>query len=286
MTPDKDLFPGFDDTLRRGDAAGDRAVLRARPAEQPQRAGAARLRLHLPQRGVWRGITGSTASRATSSGRCPLADRRRGGVLTQASVLTLTSNPNRTSPVKRGQWILQQLLGTPPPPPPPDVAQAGREQAGRRRRLAPRADGGAPGRPEVRVVPSADGPAGLRPGELRRGGPLADQDGEFPIDPSGELIGRPQVRRRPGAEAAPRARRPPRNSPGPLIKNMLTYGLGRGPGSLRLLHGRGDPRAARRRRLPDPEHRLRDRGEPGLPVSGRRPMIAIASTPRSNARNA
>ncbi len=45
----------------------------------------------------------------------------RGGILTQASVLTLTSNPTRTSPVKRGKWILEQILNTPPPPPPPDV---------------------------------------------------------------------------------------------------------------------------------------------------------------------
>jgi len=45
----------------------------------------------------------------------------RGGVLTQAGVLTLTSNPTRTSPVKRGKWVLEQILGTPPPPPPPDV---------------------------------------------------------------------------------------------------------------------------------------------------------------------
>src|SRR4030095_3807321 len=45
----------------------------------------------------------------------------RGGLLTQASVLTVTSNPTRTSPVKRGKWILEQLLGDPPPPPPPNV---------------------------------------------------------------------------------------------------------------------------------------------------------------------
>lgn len=45
----------------------------------------------------------------------------RGGILTQASVLTLTSNPTRTSPVKRGKWVLEQILNTPPPPPPPDV---------------------------------------------------------------------------------------------------------------------------------------------------------------------
>lgn len=45
----------------------------------------------------------------------------RSGVLTQASVLTLTSNPTRTSPVKRGKWVLDQLLNDPPPPPPPNV---------------------------------------------------------------------------------------------------------------------------------------------------------------------
>jgi hypothetical protein len=45
----------------------------------------------------------------------------RAGLLTQASVLTLTSNPTRTSPVKRGKWVLDQLLNQPPPPPPPNV---------------------------------------------------------------------------------------------------------------------------------------------------------------------
>jgi hypothetical protein len=45
----------------------------------------------------------------------------RGGVLTEGTVLTVTSNPTRTSPVKRGQFILQNILGTPAPPPPPNV---------------------------------------------------------------------------------------------------------------------------------------------------------------------
>ena len=45
----------------------------------------------------------------------------RGGILTHASILTATSNPTRTSPVKRGKWILEQILGTPPPPAPPSV---------------------------------------------------------------------------------------------------------------------------------------------------------------------
>ena len=45
----------------------------------------------------------------------------RGGLLGQGSILTITSHPNRTSPVLRGKWILKNLLGTPPPDPPPNV---------------------------------------------------------------------------------------------------------------------------------------------------------------------
>ena len=48
-------------------------------------------------------------------------DPLRGGLITQGSMLTVTSNPNRTSPVKRGKWILDNLLGGTPPPPPPNV---------------------------------------------------------------------------------------------------------------------------------------------------------------------
>jgi len=55
--------------------------------------------------------------------RVELKGRPRVGVLTQASILTLTSNAARTSPVKRGKWILDNLLGSPPPDPPPDVPE-------------------------------------------------------------------------------------------------------------------------------------------------------------------
>jgi mono/diheme cytochrome c family protein len=53
--------------------------------------------------------------------RVSLTGDERGGILTQASILTVTSNPTRTSPVKRGKWVMEQILGTPPPPPPPNV---------------------------------------------------------------------------------------------------------------------------------------------------------------------
>ncbi len=53
--------------------------------------------------------------------RITLNDERRHGLLGKASILTVTSYPNRTAPTIRGKWVLEQILGTPPPPPPPNV---------------------------------------------------------------------------------------------------------------------------------------------------------------------
>ncbi len=55
--------------------------------------------------------------------RVELKDSPRGGLLGQGSILTVTSYTTRTSPVVRGKWILNNLLGTPPPPPPPNVPE-------------------------------------------------------------------------------------------------------------------------------------------------------------------
>jgi hypothetical protein len=65
--------------------------------------------------------------------RVTLGDKQamRRGLLGQASVLTVTSHENRTSPVKRGKWILENMLGTPPPPPPPDVPSLNEEKPSR-----------------------------------------------------------------------------------------------------------------------------------------------------------
>ena len=64
-----------------------------------------------------KGVTGNEFRKVS------LADYPRAGVLTQGSILTLTSNPARTSPVKRGKWILANILETPPPDPPADVPE-------------------------------------------------------------------------------------------------------------------------------------------------------------------
>jgi hypothetical protein len=60
--------------------------------------------------------------------RIKFADQRRGGVLTMGKVLTGTSQPARTSPVQRGKWILETILGAPPPPPPANVDNVLREE--------------------------------------------------------------------------------------------------------------------------------------------------------------
>ena len=52
-----------------------------------------------------------------------LTGKNRAGLLTQGSILTLTSNPDRTSPVKRGKWVMEVILNQPPPPPPPNVPE-------------------------------------------------------------------------------------------------------------------------------------------------------------------
>ncbi len=83
------------------------------------------------------GIEGVTGSKMR---KIALTDRQRGGVITMASILTITSYPNRTSPVLRGRWVMNQILGSPPPPPPPSAPDLARgkevETLSMRERLA------------------------------------------------------------------------------------------------------------------------------------------------------
>jgi mono/diheme cytochrome c family protein len=126
-SPDRSRFPAFDDSLRRAMRTEselffaaivreDRSVLELLDADYTFVN--ARLARHYGLKGV-EGDQFRRVSLAAGSGQ--EAVRARGGVLTQAAVLTVTSNPTRTSPVKRGKWVLENILGTPPPDPPPNV---------------------------------------------------------------------------------------------------------------------------------------------------------------------
>ena len=92
------------------------------------------------------------------------ADAPRGGLLGQGSFLTVTSYPNRTSPVLRGRWVLESLLGTPPPSPPadvpglPDRGEGGRPASVRERLERHREN------PACGHLSRTDGPTGVRAG--------------------------------------------------------------------------------------------------------------------------
>jgi hypothetical protein len=111
----------------------------------------------------------------------------RGGLLTQASILTLTSNPNRTSPVKRGKWILENILGTPPPPPPPDAGELSERKqvvesdSLRKRMERHRAN------PSCAVCHQRMDPLGFAFENFDGIGAWRTKDGKFDIDASGEL---------------------------------------------------------------------------------------------------
>lgn len=104
-----------------------------------------------------------------------------------ASVLTVTSNPTRTSPVKRGKWILEEILGTPPPPPPPGISDLPEEKKGfstgsvRTRMEKHRAD------PNCATCHSRMDPLGFSLDNYNAVGAWRDTEGRFPIDASGVL---------------------------------------------------------------------------------------------------
>jgi hypothetical protein len=121
ITPDPEKFPDFDVALkadmRRETELFTRAIIQEdRSVLDFINGRYTFLNQRLAKHYGIPGIESDEFLRVTFTNR-----ENRGGVLTQASILTLTSNPARTSPVKRGKWILENILGTPPPDPPANV---------------------------------------------------------------------------------------------------------------------------------------------------------------------
>lgn len=186
VAPDPATYPGFDDTLRAAMrrevelfvehvVREDRSVLEFLDAD-------------------WTFVNGPLARHYGLDGvegeefrRVSLRGTTRGGVLTMGSFLTITSNPTRTSPVKRGKWVLDNLLNQPPPPPPPDVPELPDNPAARltgslRQRLEQhRAD------PMCASCHALMDPIGLAFENFDGVGRWRDQDEGFPIDPAGQL---------------------------------------------------------------------------------------------------
>jgi hypothetical protein len=153
------------------------------------------------------------------------ADSARGGVLTQGSVLVSTSTPTRTSPVIRGKWILEQILGTPPPPPPPDVPplpeqKAVNQTASLRQRFEEHRS-----RSECAGCHAKMDPLGFALENFDATGAWRDTDGKFPIDASGKLTNGTAFN---GARDLKRVLKSNKNFVRSLTRNLMTYALGRG----------------------------------------------------------
>jgi hypothetical protein len=120
IAPDTTSFPTFNENLRQALARETELVIENEVREDHSVANLLNtdytyLNQRLAEHYGIKGIYGEEFRKVK------LDDPNRHGLLGQASILTVTSYPNRTAPTIRGKWVLEQLLGTPPPPPPPNV---------------------------------------------------------------------------------------------------------------------------------------------------------------------
>ena len=120
LAPDTTTYPTFDENLRNAMGKETELLVESqveadRPVSELLTTDYTFLNERLAGHYGIKGIYGNEFRRVK------LDDPRRHGLLGQASILALTSYPNRTAPTIRGKWVLEQLLGTPPPPPPANV---------------------------------------------------------------------------------------------------------------------------------------------------------------------
>lgn len=225
LSPDPELFPTYNDALREdmkretelffGDVVrGDRSVVEFLDAPYTFLNGRLARHYGVPN------VTGDNFRKVT------LPNSRRGGLLTMASVLTVTSNPNRTSPVKRGKWVLENILGSPPPPPPPglDSLEGDKDKVPaktiRERMERHRSD------PSCSVCHAKMDPLGLAFENFDAVGRWRTKDGRFAVDASGEFDGKQKFKDAVDLKKILLARKGAFAHT--LTEKLMTYGLGRG----------------------------------------------------------
>jgi hypothetical protein len=226
VTPDPKTFPAFDEELRAAmeqetELFFDHVLREDRNILEFITADYTFANERLARHYGLRGMTGKEFQQVS------LAGTRRSGVLTHASVLTVTSNPTRTSPVKRGKWVLDNLLDQPPPPPLPnvpplpeskeDTAAASLRQRMERHRQDP----------TCASCHAAMDPIGFGLENFDGIGAWREKDGAFTIDASGQLKGGEKFT---GALELRQilAEKKRDDFVRCLAEKMLTYALGRG----------------------------------------------------------
>jgi hypothetical protein len=223
--PDPNLFPDFDDTLRTAMQKETELFFESQVRENHSaldllRADYTFLNDRLAEHYGIPNIYGSHFRRV------PVTDSPRRGILGQASVLTVTSNSNRTSVVERGKWVLETLLGAPPPPPPPNVpALKENDPRSTPTSLRERME-------QHRASPTCAGcharidPMGFPLENFDATGRYRTTDGGAPIDPSSTL---PDGTKIESAEAFRSFLLDHRDQfVHTIVEKLFTYGLGRG----------------------------------------------------------
>jgi hypothetical protein len=224
-SPDPRLFPDFDEALRRAmrretELFFESIVRDDRPVHHLLTATDTFVNERLAKHYGIPYVYGDRFRRVTLGGT-------RRGLLGQASVLTVTSYSHRTSPVMRGKWVLENIMGSPPPPPPPDVPALEEKSKGTGKALTMRE-----AMAQHRASPSCSGcharmdPIGLALENFDAVGRWRTEFAGTPIDPSGVL---PDGSKFNGVDGLLEAMtRDPGRFTAVVAEKLLTYALGRG----------------------------------------------------------
>ena len=225
IRPDMRLFPDFDENLRRAFRTESELLLQTVIREDRSILDLLRPEFTFLNERLAKHY-GVPNVYGTWFRRIPLREgSKRGGLLRHGSVLTVTSYATRTSPVIRGKWILENILGMPPPPPPADVPELSEKTISGdisvRERLA-----------EHRADPACSGchnpmdPLGFALENYDAVGRWRTVDLGLPIDPSGQLVDGTHVSGVADLESALLQR--PEMFASTLTEKLLTFALGRG----------------------------------------------------------
>jgi len=226
VSPDPRTFPEFDDNLRQAFRRETELLFESIVNEDRNVLDLLRAPYTFVNERLARhyGIPNVYGSRFR---RVPLAeDSVRAGLLGHGSVLTVTSYANRTSPVLRGKWVLENILGTPPPPPPPNVPPLGTPPVGKALSMRERMT-------QHRSNPACSGchqlmdPAGLSMENFDAIGRWRTRtEAGSPVDASGGLPGGTSFEGVAGLRKAVLSR--PELFVTTVTEKLLTYALGRG----------------------------------------------------------